>query len=101
MKTKNNSGVEYNAPAPVQKGRFNGQKLVRRVRVLEPFRPGENHFLYELWEGEDGKFYVTSQHGRPFPNGPLPTEVIAWDSRTIIGGPFSSPEEAESWFWGE
>lgn len=75
-------------------------KLVKKVTTLEPWREGENHYLIQVWLGEDGMYYVTSRYGMPFPNGPYPTEEIFWDEIEIIGGPFKSVKEAEEWYFG-
>jgi len=74
-------------------------RLVKRIEVLDPFIPGVNHYLVEIWLGSDGKYYVTSKHGKPYPNDPKPTEEIAWDKRRTISPPFDSVEEAKNWFF--
>jgi len=73
--------------------------LVEKVRVLEPFIPGVNHYVTIVWLAKDGKYYITSQYGKPFPNGPGPTEYISWEDVEIIGGPFNTYEEAVNWFY--
>ncbi len=73
--------------------------LVKPMEVLEGFIPGVNHYIIEVWLGKDGKYYITSMHGRPYPNDLRPTEYIVWEGREIIAGPFNSIEEAEKyWF---
>lgn len=74
-------------------------ELRKKIEVLEPFLPGVNHYLIEVWQGSDGKFYITSMHGTPYPNDLRPTEYIAWEGREIIAGPFNTVEEAEEWYW--
>ena len=76
-------------------------ELEKRVLVLEPFTPGVNHYLTEVWRGGDGLYYITVQHGRPYPNDPRPTEYVEWEDREILAGPFSSPEQAEEWWFRE
>jgi len=76
-------------------------KLAKRIEVLEPVIPGVNHYLVELWQGGDGKFYVTCRDAYVYPNGPEPVELIEYGELKIIGGPFDTPEDAEKWYWDE
>ncbi|RLG54497.1 MAG: hypothetical protein DRO00_01185 [Thermoproteota archaeon] len=75
-------------------------KLIQKIEVLEPFIEGVHHWEIAICLGEDGQYYITSQHGTPSHNGPVKSEFIFWDPKRIIAGPFPTPIHARE-YWEE
>ena len=74
-------------------------RILKFIRCIEPFMEGVNHYDTWIVKCNDGKYYVASRHGTPYPNGPYPTEGIFWDPWKVHGPGFNTPDEAEKWWF--